>query len=163
MEATRPSLDPRKTPWKRGDVCTLGFEKHCFVLNHTSAHLEVRWMDGGGVERLTGIDIENLLRVRHADDPDPTGEKTNLQALEVYESLCRVGEAVQNRIENIKDESEREELDRLTRRLFAVDKCTWDKKHQGEIYLLIVNPTKVGLFFRVCDRVHRTICKHHER
>jgi hypothetical protein len=44
---THPSLDPRKSPWKRGDVCTKGFERNGFVLNHTPEYLEVRWSQLG--------------------------------------------------------------------------------------------------------------------
>jgi len=159
----RPSLDPRKTPWKRGDVCTLGFKRHCFVLNHTSSYLEVRWMGGGGVERLTGLDIENLLRVGHADDLDPTGKRTNLESCEAIEALSGVEEAVQRRVETIKDESERQELDRLVRRIFATDRCRWDEKHQGQLYLQLVSPRSASLIFRICDYIHVRFCKKHER
>lgn len=35
----RRSLDPRKNPWKRGDICTRGFEKNGFVLTRTAEYL----------------------------------------------------------------------------------------------------------------------------
>jgi hypothetical protein len=74
--ATSPSLDPRKSPWKRGDVCTRGFERPGFVLDHTSEYLEVRWSDDSK-ERIPTDAVDSLLRVAHADSLGPDGRRTN--------------------------------------------------------------------------------------
>jgi hypothetical protein len=59
MTTSQPPLDPRESPWKRGDVCTLGFKKSGFVLNHTPEYLEVRWMSSDeGVERIPAEEID---------------------------------------------------------------------------------------------------------
>ena len=84
--ATSPFLDPHKSPWRRGDVCTLGFERNCLVLNHTPEYLEVRWMDGGGIERIPTDAIDSLLRVPHADGLGPDGRRTNLKISSSFRS-----------------------------------------------------------------------------
>jgi hypothetical protein len=43
---TQSSLDPRITPWKRGDVCTRNLDRVGFVLNCTREYLEVRRSEG---------------------------------------------------------------------------------------------------------------------
>jgi hypothetical protein len=155
---TPQPLDPRKSPWKRGDVCTLGFEKNGFVVDCTSQHLEVRWMPGAVVERIPAEDIDNLLRVAHADSLGPDGHRTNFQFLEAIESLSRREEAVAERIKTVKNENEKEELDRLTRRLFAEDGCEWDKKHAAELWALLLEPNDVGVVFKFRERLHRLFC-----
>lgn len=57
---TPQPLDPRKSPWKRGDVCTLGFEKVGFVLSYTPEYLEIRW-EGGIIEKRLAPEIEDIL------------------------------------------------------------------------------------------------------
>jgi hypothetical protein len=88
MPTSQPPFDPRKTPWKRGDICTKDLkEKTGFVLNHTPEYLEVRWGQEGIVERLTGADAECVFRLAHADSPTADGTMTNLEALKELEHL----------------------------------------------------------------------------
>ncbi len=68
-------LDPRKSPWKRGDVCSLGFEKHCFVMSYTLEYLEVRWMSDGSIERIPADTVDTVLRVAHGDSLGPDGRR----------------------------------------------------------------------------------------
>ena len=157
------TLDPRKSPWKRGDVCTSGFKKSGFVLNHTAEYLEVRWMPDGGIERIPTEDADDLLRVAHADSLSPGGQRTNLENLESIEALSRIEDGIRERMKTVKNESEKKELDRLTRRIFASDKCEWDTKHQGKFFQLIVEPQNVGPIFKLRDRIHQSFCKRHER
>jgi hypothetical protein len=149
-------LDPRKSPWKRGDVCTLGFEKNGFVVDCTPQYLEVRRMPGSGIERIPAEDIDKLLRVAHADSLGPDGDRTNLQFLEAVESLSRVQDLLAERIKTVKDENEKEELNRLTRRIFAG--CEWDKKHAAELLALLLERKDVGVVFRLRERLHRLFC-----
>jgi len=121
--ATSPSLDPHKSPWKRGDVCTLGFEKNCFVLSHTSEYLEVRWMNDGGVERIQTDAIDSLLRVAHADGLGPDGRRTNLEYLQAREALDFLEHGLAERTKAIKSDKEKQQLDRLVRRIFSEGKC----------------------------------------
>jgi hypothetical protein len=148
-------LDPRKSPWKRGDVCTLDFKKNGFVVDCTPQYLEVRWMSGSGIERIPAEDIDQLLRVAHADSLGPDGDRTNLQFLEAVESLSHVQDLLAERIRTVKDESEEEELNRLTRRIFAG--CEWDKKHAAELLALLLEQD-VGVVFRLRERLHRIFC-----
>ena len=74
---------------------TLGFKKVGLVREFTPAYLEVRWNDAGNegsdkIERIPTADIDNLVRVAHADALSPGGSRTNLQTLEDIESLERV-------------------------------------------------------------------------
>lgn len=153
-----PSLDPRKSPWKRGDVCTLGFEKNCFVLNHTSEYLEVRWMNDGNIEKIPTDAIDNLLRVAHADSLGPDGRRTNLEYLQARETLDFLEHGLVERTKAIKSEKERQELDRLTRRIFAEGKCKWDTRHAGELMTLLAAPGSVGIAFKIRERIHRIFC-----
>jgi hypothetical protein len=155
---TPPPLDPRKSPWKRGDVCTLGFEKNGFVVDCSSQHFEVRWIPGGIVEQIPAGDIDNLLRVAHADSLSPDGRRTNLQFLEAVESLSHVQKALAERINTVKDENEKKELDRLARRIFAEDGCEWDKKHRAQLLTVLVEPKGLGVIFRFRERLHRLFC-----
>jgi hypothetical protein len=159
MTESRPSLDPRKNPWKRGDVCTLGFKKNGFVLDHTPEYLEVRWMSGEGIERIPTEDIDNLLRVMHADSVSPGGNRTNLESLEAIETLARIQDRITERMRTIKSDKERAELDRLTRRIFADGKCRWDAKHSVELMLLLTEPGNVGYLFKLRNRFHLVFCK----
>ena len=159
----KPSLDPRKAPWKRGDLCTSGFEKNGFVLSHTAEYLEVLWMPGEVVERVPEESIDNLLRVAHADSIGPGGGQTNLETLETLEALSRIREGITARMKTVKNEAEKQELDCLTRRLFAKDKCKWDTENQAKLWQLFMEPGKVGAIFKLRDRIHRAFCKRHER
>lgn len=156
--AIPPSLDPRKSPWKRGDVCTLGFEKNCFVLNHTPEYLEVRWMNDEGIERIPADAIDNLLRVAHADSLGPDGQRTSLEYLQAYESLDFLQHGLEKRIKEIKSDKEKQVLDRLTRRIFAEGKCKWDALHTVELTMLLTAPGNVRLAFRIRERIHRIFC-----
>jgi len=155
----QPSLDPRKSPWKRGDVCTLGFEKYCFVLNHTPEYLEVLWVSDHSIERIPTEAIDRLLRVAHADSLGPDGRRTNLEHLEAVERLSRLKHALAERMETVKDEDEKEKLDRLVRRMFAEDECKWDKKNQTKLLALLAAPKSVGVIFKLRERIHRIFCK----
>ena len=107
-------LDPRKSPWKRGDVVTLGFEKNGFVLNYTPEYLEVLWMGSDGtVERVPTEQVENLLRVAHADSLSPDGSKTNLEKLKATQGLHQTSELIKQREKSFKNERERRQADDL--------------------------------------------------
>jgi hypothetical protein len=61
-------LDPRKTPYTRGDFVTRGFKKAGLVTAHTPTYLEVRWNEAGNegndkIERVPTADIDTLVRV----------------------------------------------------------------------------------------------------
>lgn len=116
-----PSLDPRKTPYRRGDVVTLGFKKVGLVREFTPAYLEVRWNDAGNegndkIERIPTEDIDNLVRVSHADALSPGGNRTNLQALEAIESLEHVRALAAERTKTIKSPSEQAHVNSLIAR-----------------------------------------------
>lgn len=104
--ATSPSLDPSKSPWKRGDVCTRGFDKPGFVLNHTAEFLEVRWSDDR-IERVPRVDIDSLLRVGHADSLGPDGRRTNLESLQSLEALDSIQHGMTERIKTIRSDKEK--------------------------------------------------------
>lgn len=156
--STSPSLDPSKNPWKRGDVCTLGFEKNGFVLNHTPEYLEVQWMNGGSIERIPTEAVDQLLRVAHADSLGPDGHRTNLEYLQVRESLDGLEQRIAERTKAIKSEKEKQELDRLVRRIFAQGECKWDTRHAGELMALLGAPESVGIAFKIRERIHRMFC-----
>jgi hypothetical protein len=155
---TSPSLDPHKSPWKRGDLCTLGFKKNCFVLDHTPECLEVQWMDDGGVERIPTDAIDNLLRVAHADSLGPDGRRTNLEYLQTREALGFLEQGLAERTKATKSETERQELDRVVRRIFSEGKCKWDARHRGELTALLAAPGSVGIAFKIRERIHRIFC-----
>jgi hypothetical protein len=155
---TSPSLDPRKSPWKRGDVCSLGFERSCFVLDHTPEYLEVLWMDEGGVERIPTDAIDSLLRVAHADGLGPDGLRTNLEYLQVRQGLDFLQHGIAERTKATKSEKGRQELDRLVRRIFSEGKCKWDARHRGELTTLLADPGSVGIAFKIRERIHRIVC-----
>ena len=154
---TSPSLDPRKSPWKRGDVCTRGFKKQCFVLNPSLEYFEVRW-DDDSIERIPSDAIDNLLRVAHADSLGPDGRRTNLENLQALEALDFVEHGLSERKNSLKSEKERQVLDRMIRRMFTEGKCRWDTLHASELMTLVVAPGKVGIAFRIRERIHRIFC-----
>jgi len=153
-----PSLDPRESPWKRGDVCTLGFEKNCFVLDHTPEYLEVKWMSDGSIEKIPTDSIDDLLRVGHADGLGPDGRRTNLEYLQASETLSLLGSSLTERMGIVKSENEKQQLDRLVRRIFAEGKCEWDTRNRAELMALLANPKSVGLSFKISERIHRIFC-----
>lgn len=159
MAASQPSLDPRKTPWKRGDVCGLGSSKSGFVLNHTPEHLEVLWGPNGPVERLTGGEKESVIRYAHADSFSAGVEMTNLQVLETIEALNRVEEAVRDRSKSIKSEAEDKEVTALINRA-AQPTCEFDRKHSASLFALAVKPGEVSWYFKLRERIHRVVHHH---
>jgi hypothetical protein len=163
---TTPSLDPRKTPYKRGDVVTLGFKKVGFVREFTPAYLEVRWNDAGNegnekIERILTEDIDNLVRVAHADGPFPGGSQTNLQTLEDVESLERVRSLAVERTKTVKNPREQAQVNSFIARALAKDGCDWDKQHYVLLMKLALEPWNVGLIPKLQERLHRVFCKRH--
>jgi hypothetical protein len=152
-----PSLDPLKSPWKRGDVCTRGFEKPAFVLNPAPECFEVRWNDDS-VERIPSGAIDNLVRVAHEDGLGPDGQRTNLGYLQSLEALDLLQHGLAERSKTIKSEKERRSLDHLVRRIFSDGKCKWDAAHTTELTMLLTSPGSVGIIFRIRERIHRIFC-----
>jgi hypothetical protein len=153
-------LDPRKSPWKRGDVVTLGFEKNGFVLNHTPEYLEVLWMGPDDtVERVPTEQVENLLRVAHADSLSPDGSKTNLEKLKARQALQQIRDLAEQREKSFKNERERRQADAFVRRSFATGGCAWDKTNSAELLRLALEPDNVGVIFKLRERLHRMICR----
>lgn len=155
---TSLSLDPSKNPWKRGDVCTLSFEKNGFVLDQTPEYLEVQWISDGSIEKIPTEAIDNLLRVAHADSLGPDGRRTNLEYLQARESLDFLEHGIAKRTKSIKSEKEKQELDRLVRRIFAEGNCKWDTRHANELMTLLAAPESVGIAFKIRKRIHRIFC-----
>ena len=62
---TPQSLDPHENPWKRGDVCTKGFEKVGFVVSYTSGYLEILWPNG--IERVPADEVDDILTEPRGD------------------------------------------------------------------------------------------------
>jgi hypothetical protein len=154
-------LDPRKSPWKRGDVCTSGFKTNGFVTNATPECLEVLWMPEHTVEQVPAGQMDDLLRVAHADSLSAGNTQTNLEVLAVIESLDRIQVAITDRAAGCKSEREKEELNVLIRRSFAKDGCAWDRAHAADLFALAVEPHNVGIVFRLQDRAHRLFRKRH--
>jgi hypothetical protein len=153
---TPQPLDPRKSPWKRGDVCTLGFEKVGFVLSYTPEYLEIRW-EGGIIEKRLAPEIEDILRVAHADSFAPGDPpKTNLELLRTIEALERIGNAAANR--TFKNDGEKNEAGNLLARSFATDGCDWDKRNSSQLLALAIQPETTGVIFKLRERFHRLFC-----
>jgi hypothetical protein len=153
-------LDPRKSPWKRGDVCTLGFKQNGFVVNVTSEDLEVLWMPEATIERVPAERLD-LLRVAHASSLSDKGTATNLEILEDIEALHRTEHVIRQRISNCKTDREKQEVGVLIERSLAKDGCAWDKANSSRLFLLAVTPESVGFLFKLRERVHRRLCKRH--
>ena len=141
MPTPQPPLDPRKTPWKRGDVCSLGSSKSGFVLDYTPEYLEVRWMPEGVVERLTNGDAASVIRHMHADSISPSGKMTSIEALETIEALTRVEEAARERTKTIKSEAEQQEVNMLIKRSLN-PQCEFDRKHSTMLAALAISQTR---------------------
>jgi hypothetical protein len=128
------------------------------VLDHTPEYLEVLWMDDGGVERIPTDSIDSLLRVAHADGLGPDGRRTSLEYLQVREGLDFLEHGLAERTKATKSEKERQELDRVVRRIFSEGKCKWDARHRGELTTLLAAPGSVGIAFKIRERIHRIFC-----
>src|SRR5579864_1170942 len=115
---TQQPLDPRKSPWKRGDVCTRGFDAVGFVLNYTPEYLEILW-NKSGIERVPADGIDNVLRVAHSDDVSPSGDRTNLETLNALQGLEAMQIAIENR--TFKNDREKGQAEKLLRRSFKTD------------------------------------------
>lgn len=139
-------------------MCTLGFEKLCFVLNHTTDYLEVKWMNDSRVERIPTQAIDTLLRLAHADSLGPDGRRTNLEYLEAHEAFDFLEHGLVERMQTIKREEQRQALDRIVRRIFAEGKCQWDAGRKAQLTLLLVDPGSVGIAFKIRERIHRLFC-----
>jgi hypothetical protein len=153
---TPQSLDPRESPWKRGDVCTRGAETAGFVLSYTSEYLEVLWNRRDGIEKVPAHEIDGILRVAHADGLSPSGHGTNLESLEAIEALERIRNTAANR--TFKSDRDRSAADDLVRRSFATDGCAWDKKNSNQLLALALQPETVGVIFKLRERLHRLLC-----
>jgi hypothetical protein len=158
-------LDPRKTPFARGDVVTRGFKLAGLVTEVTSSYLEVRWNKEGNeghdkIERIPAAEMDNLVRVAHADSLSAGGDQTNLQTLEAIEALESINIAMRNRMATIKTPQEKAEVDSLVTRAFAKDRCPWDRKNAARIFQLAVEPNNVGMLFKIQERIHRAFCKY---
>jgi hypothetical protein len=152
-------LDPRKSPWKRGDVCTRGFETVGFVRSYTSEYLEILWNGRDGTDKIEEVpagEVDDILRVAHADSVSPSGRGTNLESLEALEALEGLREAIANR--TFRSDRERGGSDNLVRRSFATDGCDWDRKNSKQLLTLALRPETVGVVFKVRERVHRLFC-----
>jgi hypothetical protein len=77
MANPQPPLEPRKYPYHRGDVDTSGFKKNGFVLDFSPAYIGTH-----DVERVPAKDIDDPLRVSHAQSTTEGASRTNLQTLE---------------------------------------------------------------------------------
>ena len=115
-------------------------------------------MDDGAVERIPTDAIDSLLRVAHADGLGPDGRRTNLEYLQVQEGLGFLKHGLAERTKAIRSETERQELDRLARRIFSQGKCKWDSQYREKLMMLIAAPRSVGILFKIRERIHRIFC-----
>jgi hypothetical protein len=162
MATTQPPLDPRKYPYHRGDVVTSGFKKNGFVLDFTPAYLEVMWMGTHDVERVPTENIDDLLRVSHAHWTMEGATRTNLQTLESVLALSHISNGIKARMATIKSDAEKAELDSLVKRAFNQEGCAWDRAHMTQLLQMVVEPSVVGMGFRLRERAHRLFCAHHK-
>ena len=96
---TTQVLEPRDGPWKRGDVCTKD-EAVGFVLSNTSDCLEILWHGRDGIDRVDKVpatETAAIARVARADDISPRSDQTNLERLDVIQSLEFIQNAIANR------------------------------------------------------------------
>jgi hypothetical protein len=126
------------------------------VVSSTPEFLEVRWKDC--VERIPADQIDSVIRLAHADAPSASGEKTNLETLLALETL----EHIETLARNIKFKNAREktEADNFIRRAYATNGCCWDKKNSTNLARLALEPEKVGLGFKIQERLHKAFCKN---
>jgi hypothetical protein len=157
---TPQPLDPRKSPWKRGDLCTRGFKTAGFVLSYTPEYLEIRWSGNDGIEKVPTHEIDDIVRVAHADDISPAGDnKTNLETLQALEALEHVRDAIAARMANINSEKERQEANALAERSFN-PRCNFDRKHTKLLFDLAIVPDRISLYWKLRERLHRFIHHH---
>ena len=149
-------LDPRKSPWKRGDVCSRGFRMAGLVASCTPEYLEVRWKDC--VERIPADEVDSVIRLAHADGLSGSDERTNLETLLALEALEHFGMSTKNR--KFKNAQEKSEADNLIRRAYATTGCYWDKENSTNLTRLALEPEKVSLGFKIQERIHRVFCKN---
>ncbi|MGH9738487.1 MAG: zinc ribbon domain-containing protein [Candidatus Acidiferrales bacterium] len=147
-------LDPRRSPWKRGDLCTRGFKAVGFVLAHTPEYLEIRWGQGIGTEKIPAHQIDDIWRLAHAGALSTADDqKTNLEVLEALLSLEKIRDAMASK--TFKNEREKLETNKLLSRAFGEEKCDWDVKNGHRLFRLAVNPESVGVIFKIRERIHR--------
>jgi len=126
------------------------------VASYTPEHLEVRWKDC--VERIPADEIDSVIRLAHADGPSANGEQTNLETLLALEALEHIGTLTKNR--KFKNAREKSEADNFIRRAYATSSCYWDKKNSTNLARLALEPEKVGLGFKIQERLHKVFCKN---
>ena len=110
------------------------------------------------IERIPAEDVDNLLRVAHADSLGPDGQSTNLEYLQAFETLDFLEHGVKDRMKVLKSDKEKRVFDRLARRVFAERKCNWDTRHASELLTLLAAPQNVGFVFRIREGIHRIFC-----
>jgi hypothetical protein len=130
-----------------------------WVLNHTPEYLEVRWTGDDGVERIPAENVDDALRVAHADGLTPDGTQSNLETLEVLESVSRLKNAVANRMKTVKNDTEKRELDALIKRHFS-PQCGFDRKHGNILFHLAIDPSRVSWYWKLRERIHRIVHHH---
>lgn len=157
--AKQRPLDPRKYPWHRGDVVTLGFQKVGFVLDSTAEYLEVLWRGTDKAERIERARVDAVLRVSHAASVMQGNRQTNVELLNDLLALTRLEMMLKDRQSATKTESERKRVDLLVARVFATDGCDWDRTHKTQLIALALKPSDVGLLFKIQERVHALFCK----
>jgi hypothetical protein len=153
---TQQPLDPRKSPWKRGEVCTRDFKTVGFVLSSTPEYLDIRWNGHDGIEKVSEREVDDILRVAHADGPSLAGDGTNVQTLDTLEALERVRNAAESR--TFRNEHEKRKADNLIARSFAKDGCAWDKRNSNQLLTLALQPETVGVTFKLLERLHSLFC-----
>jgi hypothetical protein len=161
MTTSQPQLDARKYAWHYGDVVTLGFKKSGFIIDSTPTYLEVAWMPDCVTERLGPAETENLLRVGHATSLSPTGDKTNVEVLETMLALRKIEIAIKERVASCKTRVQAESINQQIQRCFNEEGCDWDKAHGEKLLQLAIEPSEVGILFKLQERMHRILCKRH--
>ncbi|MBZ5539150.1 MAG: hypothetical protein LAN61_01390 [Acidobacteriia bacterium] len=116
-------------------------------------------MPNEGIERIPAEDIDNVLRIMHADSLSPDGKRTNLESLEAIESLSRIKDAVTERMKTVKNDNEKKELDALIKRSFGPE-CTFDRKHANLLFELAIDPQRVSWYWKLRERWHRFVHHH---
>jgi hypothetical protein len=161
MATSQPPLDPRNDGWHYGDVVTLGFRKSGFIVDSTPEYLEVAWMPDCVTERLGQAETENLVRVAHAASLSPTGDKTNVEVLETMLALRKIEIAIKERVASCKTLVEADCINQQIQRCFNEGGCDWDKAHGDKLLQLAIEPSKVGILFKLQEWMHRVSCKQH--
>jgi len=131
------------------------------VIDSTPTYLEVAWMPGCVTERVPIGEVDNLLRVAHAESLSATGDKTNVEVLKTLLALHRIQASIAARIANCNTDAEKESTNRLIQRSFDKEGCDWDKAHKDKLFQLAIEPSTVGLLFKLQERIHRLSCNRH--